>query len=438
MRRNFGLDIYRSIAILMVLACHSFGFFYNGWFNATPLIWALGLGVEVFFALSGFLIGGILIRDIVEQPQPVSAPRRLFAFYIRRWLRTLPLYYLLVIVSLYYTQWPHFSLTSVSIDHTTLIANLLFIQNFRQKWLAFQPVTWSLTIEEWFYLLVALGMLAISLVKQRRLRAQLVLLFGLAVILASLSYRISDFLVNHNNWDIGMRQQIFMHMDALMFGVLAAWLSHYYPDLYARLAHSRRFGALAAAMVIFIGYRYVYSPLLDPTINDSLLAPTLCISALGVGFAALVMVFQAQFTVTSATPTWVVGVFRHLSTRSYGYYLIHWPIFVLLQRALTPGSLAQHVAINIVALALTFPIANVVHVYYERPFMRLRDKIRLIPMASMASMAPALRPALIRLLNPAEIREAASLTVTQPRFRAVSQRDVTQHADMNAGVGLVD
>lgn len=120
MRRNFGLDIYRSIAILMVLACHSFGFFYNGWFNATPLIWALGLGVEVFFALSGFLIGGILIRDIVEQPQPVSAPRRLFAFYIRRWLRTLPLYYLLVIVSLYYTQWPHFSLTSVSIDHTTL------------------------------------------------------------------------------------------------------------------------------------------------------------------------------------------------------------------------------------------------------------------------------------------------------------------------------
>ncbi len=419
MRRNFGLDIYRSIAILMVLACHSLLFFFVAWFNAVPLAYVLGLGVEIFFALSGFLIGGILIRDVVEQERPVSAPRKLFSFYIRRWLRTLPLYYLMVVVSLYYTQWPHVSLSLAQTDKLTLLTNLFFLQNFQASWLSFQPVTWSLSIEEWFYLLIPLGMLAISFARQRRMRARLILFYGLTVILAVLAYRTADFLLTHTTWDYGTRQQIFMHMDALMFGVLAAWLQHYHATVYARLARSRVFGALALVVVAFFAYRYVFAPILHNTIDSSLMAHTLSLSIMGVGFAALVMVFQAQFADISRFPGWVIRLFEHISTRSYAYYLIHWPIFVLMLRVLVAGSLTQNIAVDVIALTLTFLIAAAAHLLIERPFMRLRDRVNLIPRVRPAPAAPApaapapAAPTLDIALTHAEAQEAESLPVTQ-------------------------
>lgn len=402
LKRNFGLDIYRSVAILMVLCAHGLALMFGAWFNTTPLLYTLGLGVEIFFALSGFLIGGILIRDVVEQPRTVSAPRKLLSFYLRRWLRTLPLYYLMVIVSVYYAEWPHFSLGFPSLGNGMLLANLFFLQNFQNGWLALQPVSWSLAIEEWFYLLIPLGMVAISFVRRRRLRARLVLAYGVAVVLAVLAYRASDVLVNHSSWDYGTRKQIFMHMDALMFGVLAAWLSHYHAALYQRVARNRWFGVAALVVVVFISYRYVYRLIDNNSIDRSFMAHTLSLSIMGAGFAALVIAFQAQFADISRIPGWLVAVFEHISTRSYGYYLIHFPVFVLMARALTPGSLIQNCVVALGALALTFLIAGAIHIGYEQPFMRLRDRIRLVP------KAPALRGA----ISPAEEWEAARMPET--------------------------
>ena len=86
--RNFGLDILRAVAIGLVLLAH-------GLTSATahsklrvPLATGAFFGVELFFVLSGFLIGGILFRSIAEAG--VFTPAALRGFWLRRWFRTLP------------------------------------------------------------------------------------------------------------------------------------------------------------------------------------------------------------------------------------------------------------------------------------------------------------------------------------------------------------
>lgn len=151
-KRIFGLDLVRCIAILLVLIAHS-DFFFGPVFKDTLIDKALGrlvyypfgfYGVEIFFVLSGFLIGRIIIKEIFEQ----GNWRNLLNFYIRRWFRTLPLYYLVMLVIFLYPTGAEFSWT-----------NLLFLQNFNSEDLGYYPVTWSLSVEEWFYFTIPMVML---------------------------------------------------------------------------------------------------------------------------------------------------------------------------------------------------------------------------------------------------------------------------------------
>src|SRR5947207_12604591 len=95
--RVFGLDLLRAAAITMVICAHGFvvlyphfgeplGFFGHGGFY----------GVELFFVLSGFLIGQILIRAGADLAQGGNVA----FFYTRRWFRTLPLFFLFLTVNI--------------------------------------------------------------------------------------------------------------------------------------------------------------------------------------------------------------------------------------------------------------------------------------------------------------------------------------------------
>src|SRR5665213_4546792 len=91
--RVLGLDVARSGAIGLVVLAH-YSLALRQWFNSDPLIYGLGyFGVELFFALSGFLIGGIVIRSVLGRRDPGAVP----AFWLRRWMRTIPAYYLVLL-----------------------------------------------------------------------------------------------------------------------------------------------------------------------------------------------------------------------------------------------------------------------------------------------------------------------------------------------------
>ena len=108
-------------------------------------------GVELFFALSGFLIGRLLIA----LAEGGVTPRRVGRFWARRWLRTLPLDYVVwLAMSWRFGLW-HWR-------------DLLFLQNFYPEQNQVLVVSWSLVMEEFFYLLFPLFLLAATLAARRR------------------------------------------------------------------------------------------------------------------------------------------------------------------------------------------------------------------------------------------------------------------------------
>lgn len=143
-RSRFGaLDGLRALAIVAVLVHHSALAEVSG-----P--WSRGfLGVDLFFVISGFLITTLLLREYLQEGRISLA-----GFYWRRALRILPLYYLLVTaVGGYFVLW-------VGAEGLARLwpAYYLFLANFLTEHIPTLYPTWSLSMEEQFYLLWPLAM----------------------------------------------------------------------------------------------------------------------------------------------------------------------------------------------------------------------------------------------------------------------------------------
>ena len=105
-KRIIGLDVLRSIAIILVMLMHSGSMFLplaklpllgNIVGKLLAIIIPVGyLGVELFFVLSGYLIGSILIKLFSDNKKPIF--KEIKQFWIRRWLRTLPNYYFVLLI----------------------------------------------------------------------------------------------------------------------------------------------------------------------------------------------------------------------------------------------------------------------------------------------------------------------------------------------------
>lgn len=164
-KRKFGLDFLRALAIILVLLghfpylitlcisknSHLFG-------NLTMPIGKLcanvtshgygAFGVSLFFVLSGFLIGQILIREFSN----LQGFKTIKNFWLRRWIRTLPNYYLFLFINtiLFYF------LYKIFIGFPNWFKYLFFAQNLFNRLPEFFGESWSLTVEEWFYILTPL------------------------------------------------------------------------------------------------------------------------------------------------------------------------------------------------------------------------------------------------------------------------------------------
>lgn len=137
MRKNFGLDVVRSLAIIFVLIDHSQPFWDRIW--PGDFVANVGIvGVELFFVLSGFLLGERL-SNLSITGTGVSA-QNVREFFWRRWLRTLPAYFAMLLVILLH-------------DGKLDLRFLIFMQAFDPPMMASAfGQSWSLSIEEMFYL----------------------------------------------------------------------------------------------------------------------------------------------------------------------------------------------------------------------------------------------------------------------------------------------
>jgi peptidoglycan/LPS O-acetylase OafA/YrhL len=149
--QNFGLDLARCLAILGVVIGHYTFAFQSLAGVKTPIMVIMGalFGVELFFILSGFLIGRLLFR-IIEVD---ATPRGWLVFMVRRWLRTLPLYFVWLLI-LPMVLPPPERLAAHLLRYFTLTQNLAWSMP-ADHW---YNESWSLAIEEWFYLLFSAAM----------------------------------------------------------------------------------------------------------------------------------------------------------------------------------------------------------------------------------------------------------------------------------------
>lgn len=141
--RNFGLDLLRFFAIIFVLINHGSYQLPKTLKNINQYFYLDG--VLLFFVLSGFLIGSIFIKMCEKK----DLKSNIFNFWIRRWMRTIPAYFFVLLI----VTFLHFIILK-ELDLFETIKHFLFIQNFKEFSPYLFPEAWSLSIEEWFYLLL--------------------------------------------------------------------------------------------------------------------------------------------------------------------------------------------------------------------------------------------------------------------------------------------
>ena len=227
--RVFGLDLLRALAVLFVVYAHGYFLIAN---NVSGTLYNLAVfdGVTMFFVLSGFLIGRILLRTVAKDE---FNWQMLAEFWVRRWFRTLPNYFAVLtflIIAFYLLGRPQ-------PEH--LLRYFFFSQNIASPHPEFFPELWSLTIEEWFYLCIPIPLYLST--KLRNFDRRRLMLFWIASVIVLVTgfriYRAYRFgYATVDDWDVALRKQVLTRLDSLMFGVFGAYLSLYHQRLWRDIA----------------------------------------------------------------------------------------------------------------------------------------------------------------------------------------------------------
>jgi peptidoglycan/LPS O-acetylase OafA/YrhL len=371
------LDGLRGLAILSVLFWH-YGSYYEpapGSIGAslTPLLRLGWSGVDLFFVLSGFLIGGILIANR-------TASNYWRVFYLRRACRIFPLYFAVLAA---------FALATVMIgpqpsnwllkQEPPFWNYLLFLQNFGMAWYNsfgsdFLGPTWSLAVEEQFYLVLPFVVL---LMRPVALPWVLGGLICLAPMLRS-------------HWLTGdhfLSSYVLMpfRADALLLGVLCAWAVRQ-PDI-ARLLERKRSLLFAAFWLLLAGsvalaaqYQFFFHPMM-----------------MLVGFTWLALLYATALLLAVSNQesplkrVLRLPVLRKLGDIAFGVYLLHVPIAGLLHLwiydAVPKIETPAQFGVTLAAFVLTIIVARASFVFFEKPIIRFGHRFKFSHKQDLPAMA---------------------------------------------------
>ena len=379
--RVFGLDLLRAIAILSVVVAHYSVVIYD------HMPWWYGLighggfyGVELFFVLSGFLIGRILLRS----EQQLAQPTGIAVFYIRRWFRTLPLFWLFIAVNVLL----EFFLRDRRLTLTEILGHGFFLQNFAALKMSFFGESWSLAVEEWFYLLFPLA-LWLGLKIWKRFDT-VFLLTAAAFLLFSTVARMLSAPHANASWTDWQRMIVIYRFDALMIGVFAAWLS-------LRFSNAWRARPAISALVGLVLLIAMYATLWNFSDHhlaqgaDSYFARTFRFTFVSVGFALLLPIASNWKLNRENFASLTI---RRIALWSYALYLVHMVVYQVVTenffRAWKTSAL-QGFASFALQIAAAITISALLYRFYESRCTHLRDKVapRILRLGQRANATPA-------------------------------------------------
>ena len=372
-KRIIGLDVLRSIAILAVIFGHA-----SFLFNPLIKIPILGivikyivtlneiiafLGVEIFFVLSGFLVSRIIYDTLLHLSDFKNTLKQ---FYTNRWLRTLPNYYLSIIVNIY-------------IYHDFSFSYLLFLQNLLYPHPIFFKEAWSLAIEEWFYLLFPIILCLFHL----KLKIKLSTAFIFSIILFILFSIVSKvtFIEFHSNqfynFDVYIRKIVAFRFDSIAIGILGFWISNYKKEAWLKYKSNLSFVSLflfvLSVFIFWLLYKNNYKLYYSNIIFYKLTAIfyTLIWAIIILGFFPLLSTFKKfNYNILNI-------IFSFISKISYSLYLCNLPVLILLKRHyfIESKDISHSIFQLIVYYSILLLISSIVYKYYEKVFMNMRKRI---------------------------------------------------------------
>ena len=338
-----ALDVLRSAAILLVFTGH-----YVGEFHASPRVQNFPLfrwgwtGVDLFFVLSGLLIGAQLWKELER-----TGRIRIGHFLLRRGLRIWPLYYAFIaftLIAYFFGK-----------DLTGIWYDMTFLTNFVQGQVS---GGWSLSTEEQFYIITPI-LLALFAIKLSPRRLWSVPLLAIGVLVSSRAW-----VSAHSTLpEAALRQKlyypIFTHADGLAIGVFLAWLSVFHKNW----LRSRLLSIVGVLAMLVLGLAvYKANPILWN------------FTALGLIYGSLEL-----YGISVLPLPWPLRWrgFYLISRLSFGLYLNHFIVLAFLYPRLygwSKGSLASFWVIYFFCLAVSLLVAMMTFLLIEWPFLRIRAR----------------------------------------------------------------
>lgn len=369
-RRNLGLDALRCAAIAVVLANHGLIFLVVAWGHVRLEggVWLFSLltvpSVEWLFVLSGFLIGTMMIRTF-EAPGTFWGRAR--GFWLRRWFRTVPNYYLFLVVNLVLLQ-VGWAIGDASWKHAVFAQNLAW----REDLPVFFIEAWSLALDEWFYLVLPLLVGIAARATGRPLRTSFLVATVALITLPMVARLAAEPPSSFEEWDLRIRRVTVMHLDATGWGVLGAAVSRWHPKLWSwRLGTKAAIGLVVMAIGIV---SYVQLEFGGPVGG----ATARLVNGFGLGLIGLgtllALPWIADRRITGRTSGRLLAT---VSNYSYSIYLIHLPVAFCINQLLPVAWGLKAWVIGLVVplwLALVVGGAALVHHTFEKPISDQRER----------------------------------------------------------------
>jgi peptidoglycan/LPS O-acetylase OafA/YrhL len=377
-RRVRELDVLRGVAILLVLGHHA-GITPTG----LPALvqdgldrWAMAgwVGVDLFFVLSGFLVSGLLFNEY-----RATGHVRVGRFLLRRGFKIYPAFYVLIA-------------STVVVDYalrrpagwSPLLHEIFFVQNYGD---GLWTHTWSLAVEEHFYLLLALLVaVLVATAAPRRTSADPFRIVGplfLAVAVAALLARVITERLAPSRLSLHLAPT-HLRLDSLMCGVALSYLFHFHRDWLAARVRAHRPVMILASLLCLAPALFL--PVTSPVMQ------TIGFTLLYIGFGSVLLLAIHRPPVTSPTLAprafsrvlaAVATALAWLGTYSYSIYLWHMPaqawstIGLARLTGHVPSPTPAWFLYNLEAIGIGVVMSRLI----ERPALAVRERV----MAAAAS-----------------------------------------------------
>lgn len=362
MKRLIELDFLRGIAIILVLLRHR---------NISDYLTKMGwIGVDLFFVLSGYLVAGLLFKEYLKF-NTIDVKR----FLIRRGFKIYPVYYLTYVLYLVYIFF-----YDEKIKIFPVLYDLLFIQNYTLGLGYAYPASWSLAIEEHFYIFFSIALLYglkykfvsfnnVSISNKRVFKFENII-FVIMLFVLTMRILMNVYFPNQVIRNFTMTH---LRIDSLLMGVLIAYYFYFKKELLFNF-YSKNKRILLILALVFVSW----TPFIES--KDSFFVKTIGFSLLYISFGILMLFFILEKDISGYLNKifgkHLLNIVSKIGYCSYSIYIIHSIVNVCYNRFFlnlnyfTSNKYVSFLLTTFITFALGFVITNNV----EKYFLNLRNK----------------------------------------------------------------